>query len=348
MRNRHGWGLALALVVLAHSQVAGAQAEDTAAVLARVGPAVVTVLTTGRIEGQGSGFIVQADGVVVTAWHVMVGASQVQVVLPSGAYLSVPGMLAGDQANDIAVLKVNGSGLPVVPLGDSDTMQRGHRVLVLGTPHGLELTASDGIVSAPVREVPQLRLGPVLQITASVSPGSSGGPVLNTHGEAVAIASWFRKDSQNLNFAVPINLVKRLLATAGTVPVAFPPPEPSTRPSRPPTTEQVDLSGTYTGAALAKAGWRAISFRVTLTLVRRGDAVSGTWWTTGQESGVVAGTVLDESGTIALRVTRMHPCYSEFNGTASIERGGASLRGQYTGPTCRGEPLTARFEITRQ
>jgi len=190
---------------------------DAAELISRAGPAVVTVIgfnDKGEQTSQGSGFIVAADGVILTAWHVLVGATRVQVRLSIGAFCEVEGLLGWDEDVDFALLKVDGRGLPTVPVGDSDAVRQGHHVLTLGAPLGLEQTASEGIVSA-VREWPQR--GTVLQLTAPISPGSSGGPVLNEQGEAVGIVSFLVWQGQNLNFAVPINQVKPKLATRGTL-----------------------------------------------------------------------------------------------------------------------------------
>jgi len=181
---------------------------DTVELVSKAKPAVVTVICfndKGEQTSQGSGFIVAPDGVVATAWHVLVGAARAQVRLSIGACFEVEGLAGRDEAADFALLKVQGSELPRIPLGDSDTVRQGDRVVTLGAPLGLEETASEGIVSA-VREWPQR--GRVLQLTAPISPGSNGGPVLNEQGEAVGIVSFLMWQGQNLNFAVPINQVK--------------------------------------------------------------------------------------------------------------------------------------------
>jgi S1-C subfamily serine protease len=104
-------------------------------------------------------------------------------------------------------------------------MRRGDRVFVLGSPHGLELTATDGIVSAPVRRSPSGRES--LQITAPIFGGSSGGPVLTAQGEVVGMARSFHREAQTLTFATPINVVKPLLAAKGRAALPFPPAEPA-------------------------------------------------------------------------------------------------------------------------
>jgi S1-C subfamily serine protease len=183
-------------------------ALDEATILARARPAVVTVICTnakGEEYSFGSGCIVSADGVVLTAWHVVAKAAKARVELATGAAHAVQGLIGGDASQDFALLKIEGKALPVVRLGDSDKVRQGDRILTLGAPLGLEQTASEGIVSA-VRE---RRDGTkLLQITAPISPGSSGGPLLNAQGEVVGITSFLLTEGQSLNFAVAINAVK--------------------------------------------------------------------------------------------------------------------------------------------
>ena len=173
-------------------------------------------------DTQGSGFIVDPEGILVTVHHVIAGATRAHVVLPNGAHLEVDGVLAADRRHDVALLRVTAPrDLQTVMLGDSDAMRRGDRVYVLGSPQGLELTATDGIVSAPVRQSPSGRAS--LQITAPIFGGSSGGPVLSAQGEAIGIARSFHRDAQSLTFATPINVVKSLLAAKSPVALPFPP-----------------------------------------------------------------------------------------------------------------------------
>ena len=133
-----------------------AAAPDVATMLAQASSAVVTIHTEkSHGSTQGSGFVVDTEGIIVTAHHVIAGATRAHVVLPNGAALEVSGIVAADPAHDVALLRVAARGdLQAVTLGDSDVMRRGDHVFVLGSPQGLELTATDGIVSAPVRRSP--------------------------------------------------------------------------------------------------------------------------------------------------------------------------------------------------
>jgi S1-C subfamily serine protease len=220
--------LALALLLVATAAREGIPAAlDPPAMLAHVSSAVVTVHTE-KAHGstQGSGFVVDPGGIIVTAHHVIAGATRARVVLPSGAEVEVRGIVAADASHDVALLRIDARGeLPAVTLGDSDVMRRGDRVFVLGSPQGLELTATDGIVSAPVRRSPSGRES--LQITAPIFGGSSGGPVLSAQGEVVGMARSFHREAQTLTFATPINVVKPLLAGKGRAALPFPPAEPT-------------------------------------------------------------------------------------------------------------------------
>lgn len=153
---------------------------------------------------QGSGFIIRADGAVVTNYHVISNARDIKIKAGSKV-LRVEGLLYIDKENDLVILKANGKGLPTVKIGDIAKVNIGEKVYVVGSPQGLENTISDGILSG-IRDITYQRK--VLQITAPVSPGSSGGPVFNKAGEVIGITTFLIEKAQNLNFAMPVNLIK--------------------------------------------------------------------------------------------------------------------------------------------
>jgi tetratricopeptide (TPR) repeat protein/S1-C subfamily serine protease len=197
-----------------------AKALEPADILARARSAVVVVLAQdakGEKISQGSGFIASAEGLVVTNWHVVGGASTAVVKQENGAFCPVEGVVAWDAKRDFAILKIAGKGVATIAMGDSDKVRQGDRVLVLGSPQGLENTASEGIVSA-VRELPGGQK--LLQMTAAISQGSSGGPVLNAEGRVVGIASFMVRQGQSLNFAVPINEIKPDIKAGRATPLA--------------------------------------------------------------------------------------------------------------------------------
>jgi len=161
----------------------------------------------------GSGFIVSADGKVVTNYHVVQGGRSAVVKLANGSSFSVDGVLAVDVDKDLALLKVGGTALPFLNLESTHTLQVGDHVVAIGSPLGLDGTVSDGIVSA-LRE--EARGKNWIQTTAPVSHGNSGGPLLDMSGSVVGVITWGVdvKEGQNLNFAIPAAEVKSLVSSA--------------------------------------------------------------------------------------------------------------------------------------
>jgi tetratricopeptide (TPR) repeat protein len=143
--------------------------------------------------------------------------------MESGAYFPVEGRLAADPVRDLALLKVAGKDLPTLSLGDSSTLAAGQRVVAVTSPEGLENTVADGLVSA-VRELPS---GAMVQVSVPLSPGSSGGPIFDLSGEVVAVAAAVLTEGQALNFAIPINAAKPLLAHPGKLTALAPAKEPA-------------------------------------------------------------------------------------------------------------------------
>ena len=160
----------------------------------------------GHPIAQGSGFLISKDGHVVTNYHVIKSGSSAVIKLPDGAFFAVDGVLASDKDRDVAIIKAHGNDFRTLTLGDSDRLQVGEEVVAIGNPLSLESTVSNGIVSA-IRTVED-EGGKFLQITAPISPGSSGGPLFNMAGEVVGITTSHLVGGQNLNFAIPINDVK--------------------------------------------------------------------------------------------------------------------------------------------
>jgi S1-C subfamily serine protease len=174
--------------------------------------AVVSILMSdqnGHPVAQGSGFLISSEGRIVTNYHVVQHGSSAVVKLPGGGFFAVEGILSFDKGRDIAVIKVQGENFRTVPLGDSDRIQVGAEVVAIGNPLSLESTVSNGIVSG-IRTLKEDG-GKYLQITAPISPGSSGGPLFNMAGEVIGITTSYLRGGENLNFAIPINDVKRML-----------------------------------------------------------------------------------------------------------------------------------------
>ena len=173
-------------------------------------------------QGMGSGFIVEPTGVILTNAHVVEGADEVRVRLSDRREFK--GKVLGlDHQSDIAVVKIDATGLPVVKLGDPAQVRVGEWVLAIGSPFGFDNTATVGIVSATSRSLPDGTYVPFIQTDAAVNPGNSGGPLFNMRGEVIGINSQIYSRSggyQGIAFAIPINVaaqVKEQLVKYGKV-----------------------------------------------------------------------------------------------------------------------------------
>jgi serine protease Do len=163
-------------------------------------------------RGLGSGFIIEADGLVVTNYHVVEGADEVRV--RTAADIEYRASVRGaDPATDVALLQIKNLDrkLTAAPLGDSDKLRVGDCVVAIGNPFGLELTVTRGIISAKGREIGETPFDQFLQTDAAINPGNSGGPLFDLQGRVVGINTAIVATGQGIGFAVPINLVKSLL-----------------------------------------------------------------------------------------------------------------------------------------
>jgi tetratricopeptide (TPR) repeat protein len=206
--------LVMTIAVIFAPVRATAQADKIYAENSKAVVVVVAAHEDARSISQGSGFIVREDGAVVTNYHVINTASKIKVKVGEQVF-DVEGLLYADAENDVAILKINGKNLPTVKLGELDKVQVGEKVFVISSPQGFENTISEGILSS-IRRVDETRK--VLQITAAISPGSSGAPVFNSTGEAIGIATFLVAEAQNINFAMPISLIKEKLTATTVVP----------------------------------------------------------------------------------------------------------------------------------
>jgi serine protease Do len=176
----------------------------------------------GVQRAQGSGFLISADGLVLTNAHVVDGAKEVTVKLSDHREYKAK-VLGSDKTSDIAVLKIDAHNLPTVTLGNSDKLGVGDYVLAIGEPFGLEETATAGIVSAKGRSLPGDGYVPFIQTDAAVNPGNSGGPLFDAGGQVVGINSQIYSNSggfQGVSFAIPINVavqVKDQIVKTGKV-----------------------------------------------------------------------------------------------------------------------------------
>lgn len=165
----------------------------------------------GPRVGQGSGFIVDAQGHIITNYHVVAGASKIVVNLATGK--SYPAKLVGsDEKTDIALLKINPDGaLPTVVFGRSEALRVGEWVVAIGSPFGLAHSVTAGILSAKGRNLGQGPYDDFLQTDASINPGNSGGPLFNLYGEVIGVNTAIIRDGQGIGFAVPVDIVKSIL-----------------------------------------------------------------------------------------------------------------------------------------
>ncbi len=173
-------------------------------------------------SGTGSGFIVSADGFLLTNAHVVDGADEVTVKLADNREFKAK-VLGSDKATDVAVLKIDAANLPTVKTGNPATTRVGEWVVAIGAPYGLEHTVTSGIVCAKSRALPGDSVVPFIQTDAAVNPGNSGGPLFNLAGEVIGINSQIFSRSggfQGLAFAIPIDValnVKEQIVTHGKV-----------------------------------------------------------------------------------------------------------------------------------
>ncbi|WAC64441.1 DegQ family serine endoprotease [Pseudoxanthomonas sp. SL93] len=162
-----------------------------------------------RGTSMGSGFVISADGYVLTNHHVIDGADEVKVTLPDRREFTAK-VIGSDQQYDVALLKLDAKGLPTVRLGNSSTLKPGQWVVAIGSPLGLDHSVTAGIVSAVGRSAsPEQRYVPFIQTDVAINQGNSGGPLLNTRGEVVGINSQIFSVSggyMGISFAIPIDL----------------------------------------------------------------------------------------------------------------------------------------------
>ena len=167
---------------------------------------------TPERRGQGSGFIIDPNGVILTNNHVVDGADEVTVHLTDKREFKAK-VLGTDPKTDIAVIKIEGKDLPVVKLGKSENVKVGEWVAAIGAPFGLDNTVTAGIVSAKSRNLPDEQFVPFIQTDVAVNPGNSGGPLFNMKGEVIGINSQIFSTSggfMGLSFAIPIDLAVQI------------------------------------------------------------------------------------------------------------------------------------------
>lgn len=162
-------------------------------------------------RGTGSGFIIDSNGYILTNAHVVEGATNIYVTLTDKREFKAK-LIGTDRRTDVALLKIDGSGLPKLPIGDSSRVRVGEWVLAIGSPFGLDNTVTAGIVSAKGRETND-SITPFIQTDVAINPGNSGGPLINTKGEAIGVNSQIYSRSggyMGISFAIPIDEAMRV------------------------------------------------------------------------------------------------------------------------------------------
>jgi tetratricopeptide (TPR) repeat protein len=199
----------IAAMILGLSAIVSAQ-DFLPELVKRIKPSAVAIETfdvKGNSLSRGSGFFVAADR-IITNRHVIERSNVVEVHLVDGRKFTVRGVIAIDGEGDLALLKIDTPKPPATPLQIVQTVpQEGESIVVIGNPYGLEGSVSNGIVSA-VRVIPGY--GKIIQITAPISPGSSGSPVVNMFGQVIGVATLQAAEGQSLNFAVPSERISQL------------------------------------------------------------------------------------------------------------------------------------------
>jgi S1-C subfamily serine protease len=260
--------IAFVLAALAAAAVAepAPPPADTKDLAGRIGPSVVnlTMVAGGEDVGNGTGFFVRADGVVVTNHHVIDHVPGTLVaVLRDGRRVPVVGVLADDEPHDLALVRVEGAGYPALPLAPTESVQPGERLTLVGSPFGFDQSVSTGIVSAVRADFPDewkkrqrergdLTTGPLVQHTVPMGPGASGSPLVDDLGRVAAVNhSGF--EGTDINFAAHVDALRALIAHTDLA--ARP------RPLGPNVRRNLIISAVVFGALAILFGWALVRRR---------------------------------------------------------------------------------------
>jgi S1-C subfamily serine protease len=226
--NTSGSGSPLQLTEAEAAPAFDAEEQNNIAVYKKVLPSVVNITSTTLVfnffygtvpqQGQGSGFILDRAGHILTNFHVVEGANRGIEVLLSNKSRYQAKVVGQDKVHDLALLQINAPNLQPVTLADSSELAVGQKVFAIGNPFGLTGTMTTGIISAirPIRNADGAPIEDAIQTDAAINPGNSGGPLLNSRGEVIGIntmiASNGADQSSGIGFAIPINTAKAVLA----------------------------------------------------------------------------------------------------------------------------------------
>lgn len=204
------------------TELLDAYSRAVSGVVEQVGPAVVAISvrvksldrSTDESAGSGSGVIIAPDGYILTNSHVVHGASQILVEMLDGSEAAAT-LVGEDPATDLALVRASASGLPFAELGDSSKLRPGQVVIAMGNPLGFQSTVSTGVVSAlgrALRSQSGRLIENIIQHTAPLNPGNSGGPLLDTKGRIVGINTAIIRQAQGIGFSVPSNMAVRIVS----------------------------------------------------------------------------------------------------------------------------------------
>jgi len=162
-------------------------------------------------RGEGAGFVIDAAGSIVTNHHLVAHARRIRVRFSDGQEAEAR-LVGSDASTDVALLRIKRTGLPTVPLGDSDRLRIGDWVCAIGNPLSFDNSVTVGVVSSKGRKIFNASFDAYIQTDAAINPGNSGGPLINAAGEAVGISSAVSSEGQGIGFAIPINLAREVVA----------------------------------------------------------------------------------------------------------------------------------------
>jgi serine protease Do len=206
----------------------GVEAPSFADIVARVNPAVVNISVVDNApanphddvedapdlefpqRGEGSGFVVDPDGYILTNSHMVGSASRIRVRLADKREMTAT-LVGSDPNTDLALIKVAAKHLPAVPLGDSDRLRVGDWVCAIGNPYSYDHTVTAGVVSSKGRKIFNASFDAYIQTDAAINPGNSGGPLINAAGQAVGINAAVSMEGQGIGFAIPINVAREIM-----------------------------------------------------------------------------------------------------------------------------------------
>ncbi len=192
--------------------------RTVADIAAAIKPSLVKVIQEGRhgVEGLGSGFVLREDGLIATNRHVIGEARRITVETSDGKVEEVTEVFASDVHLDLAILRIARKDLKPLPLGDSDKLRQGDRIVAMGNPEGLAFSVVEGVISEPKRDVEGL---PMIQLAVPIERGNSGGPLLDRQGRVLGLLTLKSARTVNLGFAMPVNELKKLIEKPNPVPM---------------------------------------------------------------------------------------------------------------------------------